>query len=364
MTAIARAPRRATTGRAHRHHPSRLRRGARDTGRPARTARRVALILGLLPLGCGVMLGSAVAERAPAIAKISADDATQAGQAIVIARRDDLAPGLTEVRVPSATTLTRASGADQLLAVAPDGASAAIAAQIGAETTALVIARADGSQLRVELTGLIAAGFAADGSWLAALDGRGALWRVEAATGRAWEIAGGPFIGQPVAETTGSVLALRVPSVEAPYRSELLRIAPDGTATSLSGEGLVYGVQPMADGSLAVIAHRPSGTVVLRMAGGRATVLADLGSDAVNAAVDRSGATVAWERAGEVLLRRLPEGSPLRIAAGTHPRFSADGRALLVDLPGGTQLIKPDGAVIGTFSTQLGFAGCAAECAP
>lgn len=364
MTSIARAPRRATAGHARRHHPSRLRLGAGLARRPARTTRRVALVLGLLPLACGVMLGSAVAERAPAVSNLSADEATRAGQSIVIARRDDLARGLAEVRVPSNTTITRASGSNQLLAVAPDAILAAVAAQVGAENTALIVARADGSQLRVELPGLIAAAFAPDASWLVAIDGHGALWRVAAADGAARQIAAGPFIGQPAVEGDGSVLALRVPSVEAPFRSELVRIGLDGTTTSLIDEALVYGAQPIAAGSLAVIAHRPAGTVVLRLAGGRATVLADLGPDAVNASVDRAATAVAWEHGGAILVQQLAGGRPQRIATGTHPRFSADGRALLIDEPAGTRLIQSDGAVIATFSTQLGFAGCAAECAP
>ena len=84
-----------------------------------------------------------------------------------------------------------------------------------------------------------------------------------------------------------------MPSVEAPYRSELVRTAPDGTATTLTSESLVYGVQPLGDGSLAVVAHRPAGTVVMRLGDGTPTVLVDLGPDAVNVAVDRSAASVA-----------------------------------------------------------------------
>jgi len=167
-----------------------------------------------------------------------------------------------------------------------------------------------------------------------------------------------------VVEAGESVLALRVPSVEAPYRSELVRVMSDGAAMPMTTEALIYGAQPMADGSLAAIAHRPTGTVVLRLAGGKVTVLADLGADAVNVAVDRSAAAVAWEQAGNVYLRQLPAGRALRIAAGTHPRFSADGQALLVELPTGTQLVEPDGELIATFSTQLDFAGCGEDCAP
>jgi hypothetical protein len=362
MTAIARAPRRRSAGRVGRYHAQRLRHAPHDAARGAR--RRLALTLGLLPLASGLMLGSAVAQRAPAVLRISPSQAVQAGQPIVIARHDDLAPGLAEVRVPSSISATRGGGTNQLLAVAPDAATAAVAGQIGPETTSLIMARADGSQVQVELPGLIAAAFAPDQSWLAAIDGRGTLWRVAAADGAAQQIAAGPFIGQPVVEAGGSVLALQVPSVEAPYRSELVRVMSDGAAMPMTTEALVYGAQPMADGSLAAVAHRPTGTVVLHLAGGRATVLADLGADAVNVAVDRSAAAVAWEQAGNVYLRRLPAGRAQRIAAGTHPRFSADGQALLVELPTGTQLVEPDGELIATFSTQLDFAGCGEDCAP
>lgn len=362
MTAIARAPRRGSAGHVRRHHSQRLRLAHHEAGRSAR--RRLALMLGLLPVASGLMLGSAVAERAPAVSRVSSGEAAETGQSIVIARHDDLAPGLAEVRVASSISATRNVGAHQLLAIAPDAAAAAVAGQIGPETTPLITARADGSQLQVELPGLIAATYAPDSSWLAAIDGRGALWRVAAADGAAEQVAAGPFIGQPFIEAGGSVLALCVPSVEAPYRSELVRVTPDGTATTLTTETLVYGAQPMADGSLAAIAHRPAGTVVLRLAGGRPSVMADLGADAVNVAVDRSGAAVAWEQGGTVFLQLLPDGQAERIAAGTHPRFSADGRALLVDLPSGTQLIEPDGDLIATFTTQLAFAACTEGCAP
>lgn len=361
MTAIARAPRRASAGRVRRPHRPRHS-PASPAAQGAR--RRLALVLGLLPLACGLMLGSAVAQRAPAVSHVSSAEASGAGQAISIARHDDLAAGLTEVLVPSATAVTRATGMDQLLSVAPDSGEAAIAGHVGAETTSLIVARADGSQLQVELPGLISATFAPDASWLAAIDGRGALWHVAAADGAAQQIAAGPFIGEPVVEADGSVLALRVPSVEAPFRSTLVRLAADGSATALTAESLVYGAQPLDDGSLAMIAHRPSGNVVLRLAGGGASTLADVGPDAVNAAISRSGAAIAWERAGEVFLQRLPNGRAQRVAAGTHPRFSGDGQALLVDLPAGTQLIEPDGTVIAAFSTQLDFAACAGECAP
>jgi hypothetical protein len=355
MTAIARAGRvRRPEGQRHpfSHHSTNA------------TRRRLAVVMGLLPVACGLMLGSAMAERAPAVTRVPAAEVELTGRAIAITRHDDLAAGLTEIRVPSATAVTRASGADRLLSVAPGSDQAAVAGSIGAEATSLIVARADGSQVQVELPGLIAATFAPDASWLAAIDGRGALWRVATADGAARQLAPGPFVGEPVVEPDASVLVLQVPSVEAPFRSKLVRVGADGSATTLTNELLVYGVQPLADGSLAVVAHRPSGTVVVRQAGGRAALLADLGADAVNVAVPRSGAAIAWERGGEIFLQDLTAGRAQRIAAGTNPRFSDDGQALLIDLPAGTQLIEPDGTLIAAFSTQLGFAACAGECFP
>jgi len=361
MTAIARAPRRRLAGRA-RHHRQRRRLAPQLLAR--RAQRRLALALGLLPLVSGLVLGSAVADRAPAVSRISSSDAAQAGQAIVITRHEDLATGLAEVLVPAAIAATRGAGADQLLAIGPEAATAAVAAQIGAENTALVIARSDGSQIRVDLPGLISAAFAPDESWVAAIDGAGSLWRVSASDGSARRVATGPFIGQPAVEADGSVLALQVSSVEAPYRSNAVRITPSGAVTLLADEPLVYGTQPLADGSLAVITHRPSGTAVLRLDAGRATTLAELGPDAVNVAVERAAGALAWERGGEIFVQRLPAGRAQRIATGTHPRFSPDGAALLVDLPNGTQLLERDGSLVATFTTQLGFAACPPGCAP
>ena len=69
------------------------------------------------------------------------------------------------------------------------------------------------------------------------------------------------------------------------------------------------------------------------------------------------------------ILSRSGVGAALVVAAGivflsaTHA-LTADGQALLVELPTGTQLVEPDGELIATFSTQLDFAGCGEDCAP
>jgi hypothetical protein len=240
---------------------------------------------------------------------------------------------------------------------------AAIAKQVGPDPTTLLLARADQSQLLIQMPGLIAAGFAPDGSWLAAVDGTGALWRVQVDTGAATHVHDGPFIGRPTVEATGSILALSVSSVEAPFVSRLVRVAVDGSSVAfLSTDQLVYGAQPLVDGSVAVVAHAAFSTGVWRLADGQRQALVDLGQDAVNVAVAPSGDAVAWERGGEVFLQALPAGKAIRLASGTHPRFAGDGRSVLVELPEGNVLVGRDGRIIATLASQAGFAGCAGEC--
>jgi len=167
-----------------------------------------------------------------------------------------------------------------------------------------------------------------------------------------------------VIDVAGAILTLRVASVEAPFVSRLVRVAADGSQlTMLTDEQLVYGVQPLTDGSLAVTAHRPEGTQVTRVAPkGGTQPLADLGPDAVNVSVASNGAAIAWERRGEVFLRDLPAGQPQRLAVGGRPRFAPDGQALLVDTPTGTVLMDLRARTIATFTTQVAFDGCAAGC--
>ena len=45
---------------------------------------------------------------------------------------------------------------------------------------------------------------------------------------------------------------------------------------------LVYGMQPLAAGQMAVIAHRPAGTVLLRLTGEATEAVANFGPGAVN----------------------------------------------------------------------------------
>jgi hypothetical protein len=311
----------------------------------------------------GLTISTAIVQRTASVSSLSPDEAADQGRTISIVRRGDLAPGLAEIHTPAAGEGVAGAGANRLLALSPSGDMAAIAKEVGPEPTTLVLARADHSQLLIQMPGLIAAGFAPDASWLAVVDGMGALWRVQADTGAAARLQDGPFIGQPTVEAVGSILALRVSSVEAPFVSRLVRVAVGGSAIAfLSADQLVYGAQPLVDGSLAIVAHAAFSTGVWRLAGGQREALVDLGQDAVNVAVAPTGDAVAWERRGEVFLQVLPAGTAIRLVSGSRPRFAGDGRSVLVERPEGNLLVGRDGRTIATLASQAGFVSCAEGC--
>ena len=347
-------------------HPRAGRRAfASNAGRKQRAPTRGRLLALLaLPLIGGMTIGTALAQPPSAVTILTAARAAQLGSAIAIAPRRELAPGLAEVRVPGWTAAIRQGGGSRLLALAPDGNLAAIAGQVGPAPTTLILAHADGSQLQVRLRGLMSAGFAPDADWLAVIDGIGSLWRIDASSGQATRLADGPFLGTPVVEAAGSVLALRVASVEAPFVSRLVRVAPSGTAvTVLTEDQLVYGAQPLDDGSVAVTVHQPSGTVLVRAgANGERQLMANLGLDAVNVTVAPNGTAVAWERAGDVYAQELPAGQPKLFARGTRPRFAPDGRTVLVEIPAGTALLDLRAQTIATFTAQVAFGACGEGC--
>ena len=309
----------------------------------------------------GLTLGTALAQ--PAARPIAAIDAG-ATNAIQLIDRQSLAPGLAEVRIGFATGASPASGANRLLALAPDGATAAIASQVGPGPATLTLARRDGSAVRVTLPGLIGAGFAPDGSWLATIDGSGAMWRVPDSGAALARRADGPFVGTPIVQPDGSVLALRVSSVEAPIVSRLVRISADGGMEVLTADDLVYGAQLIADGSIAFAAHRGSRTYLMRLDGGATRQVADLGEDAVNAALSPDGDAVAFEREGQVFLQAVAGRTATLLGAGARPRFAPNGRSVLVELDSGSALLALDGRRLATFADQTDFAACGEGCQP
>jgi hypothetical protein len=311
----------------------------------------------------GLTLGTTMAQPRAAVDRSTAVDAGASGT-IQLVDRGRLAPGLAEVRIGFATGASPASGANRLLALSPDGTTAAVASQIGPGPAVLTLAGLDSHRQRISMPGLIGAGFAPDGSWLAAVDGSGTIWRVARSGAAASQLADGPFIGTPIVEPGGAVLALRVSSIEAPIVSQLVRISPDGDIERLVDDELVYGAQRMDDGSIAYAAHRGSRTYLVQLAGGGSRQLADLGEDAVNAVLSPAQDAVAFERSGQVFLERLGDHGVVPLGVGTRPQFAPDGHSVLVELASGSALLAIDGQRLATFGSQSAFAACAAECRP
>lgn len=295
-------------------------------------------------------VGVASAELPPGVTRLSAAEAERTGSTIRLHPR--AVGGSTLVQVePPATGMS-------LLAVSPNGSEAALADQVGELSGALTLAAIDGAQLRIQLPGLLAATFAADGAWLAVIDGRGALWRVDAASGAAELLAEGPFIGSPVVGDDGSLTLLAVPSVEAPYLSRLVRVVPGtGSATLLSDQELVYAAFPLDDGDLAIVAHDPGGTAVYRLTSVGERLLVDLGADTGKVAVARNG-RIAFERNGAGIFVVDAPGSGMRsVGMGSGPCFGPDGSSLLVRRGNQTVALAVDGSVLAVADELAGFAG-------
>jgi len=315
------------------------------------------LVLTALPFILAMLFsGIASADLPPGVERLSPADAERSGSIIRLTRRSVQGSTLVGVQPPSAGM--------SLLAVSQDGDAIALADRVGELSGALTLAAADGSQLRIALPGLLAATFAPDASWLAVIDGRGALWRVDAALGGRELIADGPFIGSPVMAADGSLLILAVPSVEAPYRSSLVRVAPEtGVATVLSANELVYAAFPLDDGDMAVVAHEVTGTVVDRVGRAGERRLADLRAGAVNVNVAGDGGIV-FEVAGEgIYLMDLPGSAPHSLGDGTRPCFAPDGASVLVLRGQERVALNLDGSPLAEVGGLAGFAG-SAGCLP
>ena len=302
-------------------------------------------------------VGVASADPPAAALQLSAAEVARAGATIRLLPHSMGSSTLLEVQPGAIGSL--ADGASRLLAVSADASQVALADQVGELSGSLTIARADGSQLRVKLPGLLTAGFALDGKWLAVVDGRGALWQVDATSGSSTQLADGPFLGSPIAAADGSLMLLSVPSVEAPYRSRLVRVSPStGTATALSDDGLVYGAFPLADGGVAVVAHEPGRTVVREIGHGGSQPLADLGADVGHVAVAPDGRHIAFEVAGRgILMIDGPGSSPRSVGGGSLPCFTTDGSSLLVRRGAGSAALALDGSVLAVVDRAAGLAG-------
>ncbi|MEO8251151.1 MAG: hypothetical protein ABI978_00585 [Chloroflexota bacterium] len=336
--------------------------GAHVRHHPPYSRRHIGLLA--IPLALTtVAIGVASADLPPGVIRISAGDAARAGVSIRLVRHAVASSGTMLLEVQSGETAPASpDGTARLLAVSSDGAQVALADQVGELFGSLTIGRADGSQLRVQLPGLLAAGFAANGSWLAVIDGRGALWQLDIDSGRLAQLADGPFVGTPIASEDGSLMLLSVPSVQAPYRSELVRLTPStGVATLLASDHLVYGAFPLADGSVAVVAHESGRTVVRNVSTSGSRMVANLGSGAVNVAVAPDARHIAFERTGGVFMVDGPGGAARSLGTGSAPCFAADGSWLLVRQGSRNVALALDGSVLAVtdlLAAPVGSAGC------
>jgi hypothetical protein len=315
---------------------------------------RIAALVIVPVLATLLAAGLASAERQAGVTRLSAAEAGRSGSTIDLRSRRVGAATLVEVEQPE--------DGMSLLAVADNGSAVALADRVGEASGVLTLAGADGAQLQIPFAGLLAATYVSDGSWLAVVDGRGALWSVNAASGHVDLLADGPFVGSPVIDDDGSLLVLAVPSVEAPYQSHLVRLTPaNGLAESLSEVELVYAAFPLEIGDVAIVAHDVGGTTVRQLTVGGERLLADLGSGAVNVAVAPNG-RIAFERDGEgVFLVDTPGSVPRSMGAGSRPCFDADGSLLLVRRGSQRVALSIDGAVLavaGRLAALAGSAGC------
>lgn len=310
------------------------------------------------------------AEHPAPTTRLSAAEARDAGQEIVLSRRRVGGSTLLVASLPepAVDAVAPAFDAARLLDSSAGGATILAADVVAGFSANVTIQSEDGSQLLVSVPGVIDGELAPDGTWAAVIDGIGRLLRLDPATGSTEELAPGPFLGPIVFEVEGTLLLLGVSSVEAPWQSRLVRLDPaTGALLALSGDELVYGAIPLADG-LAYSAHDTElgSTVVRRVAPTGPELVADLGSQAIEVDVSRDGSTIAYEVVGEgVYLRSAVDGTTSRIGPGGDPRFSPDGELLAVERGRSTAIVRRDGSVADRIAElTVAWSECAEECAP
>jgi hypothetical protein len=310
----------------------------------------------LVAFTAGMLATRVMADPPAGVTFYSADEAHSAGVAIefrTVAVGDE---ELIELEAPNENLLLDVAGDGSLIAVVADG--------IGPESGALSVRQPDGSVLRAELHGLLDAAFAPDASWLAVLDGHGALIRFDPSTGTADLLADGPFTGPVRFMSDGRLLLRSVSSVHAPFISELTRLDPaSGEAMTLSGDELVYAGLELDDGSIVYVAHaRGEGTVVMRAGPRGAERIADLGVAATDVDISGSGAIAFAVPDDGVYLIDPAASAPRRVGPGAAPRFSPDGEELLVIEHDGARVIGLDGLTLARLGSPAAAWGCGEGC--
>lgn len=251
----------------------------------------------------------------------------------------------------------------RVLAVSPDGTAIAAASGPPGAVTDLVIARADGSQLRIAALDPSGALFSADGLSSYVIDGLGDLLRVDALTGISTSVVAGTFASGLVAGANGDLLALQIDSVEAPTESQLVRISPAGDLQPLLPDArLVYRAFVLNDGSIWALVHRPGGPAALiGVSDGVAQTAQPIGLDLD---VSPDGHLLAWSDQGAVyLVARTGGGQPRSLGSGRSPRFARSSAAVLIERDSGAAVFGLDGELVTELSGAACWAG-AGSCQP
>jgi hypothetical protein len=347
------------------------------TTRGGRTRLRAAvpvLVAMLLASLSGAQIASA--EPPPIARSMTADEALAAGSAVGVRRHAEKSGQILELQL-SATSATDSAAlpanerarreAARFLGSASDGA-VATADGVGDPRAGIAVTSADGSQAHTALSGVAGAAFAADGSWLAAVDAVGRLWRIEARTGAATQLAAGPYTGSVNFTRSGDLLLVEAASIDSIFPSVVVRLSPStGRAAVVDREeGFVFSATELADASVAVTAHVfGHGVAVYRVSKGQSELTASLDPNAIDASLSADGSRIAYSAGGTVYLHDVATGSTHGIGPGEMPRIARDGSALLVLRDGKTTLLAPDGSDLDRFGTAtVGWASCGEGCQP
>jgi hypothetical protein len=332
---------------------------------------RIPLLLaaGALALGVTVLLiqisPQVRAGPPPPVTVLEPDALRDSGRLLVLGRRSVDGVPLVEPRAAGGLKSPRS------LAAAPDGLTLAVSTVEAGRIGPLTLARADGSQLDVQLPGVRGAAFEPGGSWLAAVDLAGALWRVDTLTGAATRLADGPYGPDPSVLPDGRILVVRLSAIDAPLWAAAETVDGAGAVVPVAGGSepesqLVYGATPLDDGSVAIVRHRVGGGVdLVRVDGaGSETALARL-AGAAAVAVSPDGARLAWPAAGTTWLAPADAVTDaVAIGDGAPARFSPDGSLLLVFGSGTVEIFDVAGDHIGSASSAACWIGGGRGCRP
>jgi hypothetical protein len=332
----------------------------------------VLIVMALASLS-GAQLANA--DLPPTARSMTAEQAHASGSAVAVRRHAAKAGEILELQLPPANAATSALAANErsrrdaarLLGSARNGA-VAVADGIGDPHAGITVTSADGSVAHTALSGVAGAAFAADGSWLAAVDAVGRLWRIESKTGAATQLAAGPYAGSVHFTRTGELLLVDAASGDSIFSSVVVRFSPATRKAIVVDreQGFVFSATELADASIAVTFHVFGGGIaVRRMTGHSSELLARLDPNAIDPSLSADGSRIAFSVSGSVFLHEVMSGSTRGLGHGEMPRISPNGESVLVLRDGKTSLLSADGGELERFATAtVGWGSCEGGCRP